>query len=229
MPKVTVCWSGGKDSCLACYRAMREGHEVTCLVNTVSAEFGRVRFHGVEKTMIQQQAAAIGLPLLQRATFGDTYEDDLKAALAEAIRGGAEAVVFGDLHLEHCREWAERICGELGVQVLEPLWGTAPADVLAELVDAGFEATVVGTQGDVLGREWIGRALDRAFVSDIRAQTGIDPCGENGEYHTLVTDGPVFKRRLEITEAQETMIQGYWFLDIRSYQWVRKCGSALDP
>ena len=204
MSEVIVSWSGGKDSCLAAYRAAASGHTIKYLFNTVSAEYSRVRFHGVEDTVVQKQAEAVGIPLVQKSTNGESYEQEFEAGLRSLSYRGVHGAVFGDIHLRHCREWAEGICRRVGLEAIGPLWGLSPHDVLGEFIEAGFEALVVSTQADKLGRESCGRRLDSAFLED-------------GEYHTLVTDGPLFKKRIDITEVGKVLRDGYWFLDIRRY------------
>jgi uncharacterized protein (TIGR00290 family) len=220
--KVVASWSGGKDSCLSCYKAICEGYEVSYLLNTISDEYRRVRFHGTEEKLIQTQARAIGMPLLQKATTADGYEEEFKDAIRDVIAEGIGGVVFGDIHLPNGRKWAEKICRDLGVQAIEPLWGCSPEEILSEFIESGFEATVVCTQGNLLGEEWVGRRVDEAFLKDILHRKDVDPCGENGEYHTLVTDGPLFKQRVGIVESEKVLKDGYWFLDVREYRLVRK-------
>ncbi len=222
MSKVIASWSGGKDSCLACYKAMLKGCKVSYLVNTISQEFRRVRFHGTQDILIQKQAGAIGIPLLQRETTACGYEAEFKETLGSVIPEGIDGVVFGDIHLQHCLQWAKKICGELGVGAIEPLWGLSPDEILLDFIDSGFEAIVVSAQANLLGKEWIGRRLDKAFLEDIKEYKDIDACGENGEYHTFVTDGPLFRERIDICEFQKVLIDGYWFLDIRKYQLLHK-------
>jgi uncharacterized protein (TIGR00290 family) len=215
---VVASWSGGKDSCLSCYKAICEGYEVCYLLNTVSEEYKRVRFHGTEEKLIQMQAKAVGIALLQKATTAGGYEEEFKETVRSVIAEGIGGVVFGDIHLPTGREWAEKICRDLGVRAIEPLWGCSSEEILSEFIESGFEATVVCTQGDLLGEEWVGRRVDKAFLKDILDCKDIDPCGENGEYHTLVTDGPLFKQRVKIVESQKVLRSGYWFLDIREYR-----------
>ena len=205
-----VSWSGGKDSCLAAYTA---GIEMCGLVNTIS-EYERVRFHGVRKELIQAQAASLGLPLIQRETRGERYREDYIKAVSAARQADTHALVLGDIHLEPCLTWAQGVCAELALDLAEPLWGREPEEILREFIDTGFEAVVVSTQANLLGEKWIGRTLDHAFLEDI-LKTGCDPCGENGEYHTLVLDGPLFSRRIELLETRKVLRDGYWFLDIR--------------
>ena len=179
-----------------------------------------MRFHGTKETLIQKQAHAIGIPLLQRATTADGYEEEFKDAIRDVIAEGIGGVVFGDIHLPNGREWAEKICRELGIQAIEPLWGCSSEEIMSEFIESGFEAIIVCTQGDLLGEEWVGRSVDKAFLEEILDCKDVDPCGENGEYHTFVTDGPLFKQRMDISESQKVLRDGYWFLDIRDYQLI---------
>lgn len=210
-------WSGGKDSCLACYKARREGYDISYLFNTISQEYKRVRFHGIKDALIQRQAHAIGIPIVQVETAPDRYEQEFKEAVRRLLPEGISGIVFGDIHLQHCLEWAEKICRELGLELVEPLWSRNPEEVLLEVIDSGFEAIVVSTQADLLGEEWVGRRIDHAFLRDLKEKGDIDLCGENGEYHTLVLDGPIFQARIRILESQKVFRDGYWFLDIRKY------------
>jgi uncharacterized protein (TIGR00290 family) len=220
--KVIVSWSGGKDSCLACYKAMLEGHKVVYLVNTISEEYKRVRFHGTKDKLIQTQANAIGIPIFQKTTDGDNYESDFKEGVRNLISGkDIPSMVFGDIHLQSGLEWVEKVCKELGIKAIEPLWKIPTKEILLEFIDSGFEAYVTSCQAKLLSREFVGRKLDKKFLEDV-SKLGIDVCGENGEYHTLVTDGPIFKKKLNLLETQKVLRDGYWFLDIRKYELTEK-------
>src|SRR3989338_7320545 len=126
-------------------------------------------------------------------------------------------MVFGDIHLEHCREWAEKVCEELGLKVIAPLWHRRPKKNFLDFINSGFEAYVVSCQADLIDEKFIGRRLDKIFLEDI-SKLGIDVCGENGEYHTLVTDGPIYKQRINLLKSQKVLRKGYWFLDIGKYR-----------
>ncbi len=218
---VVASWSGGKDSCLACYKAILEGYNVAYLVNTISKEYQRVRFHGTEDRLIQAQARAVGIPLFQKETSSDNYELDFKESVRNLISNkDIFGMVFGDIHLEHCREWAEKICGELGIRAIEPLWHRRPEEILSDFINTGFEAYVTSCQADLIDKKYIGRRVDNKFLKDM-AKIGIDVCGENGEYHTIVTNGPIFKQRIIIAESEKVLRDGYWFLDIRKYRLVK--------
>jgi diphthine-ammonia ligase len=209
-------WSGGKDSCLACYKAMLEGYSISRLVNFISREYKRVSFHGTEAELIQLQAEAIGIPLLQKETTKDGYEQEFKEAIRSLGSNGIKGIVFGDIFLEGNRSWAKRVCSELGIEAVEPLWGRRSEEILSDFIDAGFEAVIVSAQSRFIGREWIGRQADKDFMKYLKDKN-IDVCGENGEYHTLVINGPIFDKRIEITEGRTINRNGYWFLDTRKY------------
>ncbi len=221
MKNAIVSWSGGKDSCHAAYRAMQHGYKIAYLANMVSQKYKRVGFHGVKDTVIADQAKAIGIPLWQGKTTGFTYEEELQKHLKKKTKG-LDALVFGDIFLTDCLAMAKRVSSSVNLSLLEPLWGEKPEEVLKDFVKAGFEAVIVSTQGSLLEKEWVGRVINESFIDDIHKLSAIDPCGENGEYHSLVVDGPIFKKRIEIMRSQKIFRDGYWFLDIQEYQLVSK-------
>ena len=214
-------WSGGKDSCLACYRAMLGGYDIRYLVNFVSGEYGRVNFHGTDPRLIQLQAESIGIRLCQKETAKGCYERQFKDAIRSLIPEGIEGMVFGDIYLQENRDWPERVCGEVGIKAVEPLWDSDTEDILCEFIDAGFKAIIVAGKSELIDAEWIGRLLDRDFIEYLKGKN-ICPCGEKGEYHTLVIDGPIFDRPIEIVEARTIARDKYWFLDTGKYK-------LLDP
>jgi uncharacterized protein (TIGR00290 family) len=212
-------WSGGKDSCFAVYQALVQGYRVSRLVNFISQEYQRVRFHGTEKRMIQLQAQAIGIPVYQKETTPNGYEAEFKEAVRALLPEGIEGMVFGDIYLDEHKEWVERVCAELGIEAVEPLWGKSTESILTGFINAGFEAVVVGAQADKIGEEWLGRRVDRDFMNYLKSNN-VDLCGENGEYHTLVLNGPLFKRRLEIIESRTIRRERHWMLDTVKYRLV---------
>jgi len=209
-------WSSGKDSCFACYRTILSGHDISYLVNFISKEYKRVSFHGTEAELIQLQSEAIGVPLLQKETTWDGYESEFKDAVRSLIPNGVQGMVFGDIYLQEHKDWTERVCKELGIKAIEPLWGKDPEKILIEFVDAGFEAIIVSAKSDLIEKKWIGRKVDREFLRYLK-NNNIDLCGENGEYHTFVTNGPLFKKKIEITKSKTITRNGYWFLDTIEY------------
>ena len=145
-----VSWSGGKDGCFACYEAMRQGYKVSRLVNFSFKESQRVSFHGTEAKLIQLQSRAIGIPLLQKETTWDGYEREFKEAVRSLIPGGVKGMVFGDIYLQEHKDWVERVCEELGIEAIEPLWGRNPDEVLSGFIDSGFEAMTLNKDTGLL-------------------------------------------------------------------------------
>jgi uncharacterized protein (TIGR00290 family) len=219
--KFISSWSGGKDSCFACYKALQEGYRITGLVNFISSEFRRVRFHGIEADLIKLQAELSGIPLYQRATGPDTYEAEFKDTVKSLIHNGIKGMVFGDIYLEDHRQWVERVCGELGIRPVEPIWGKGREALIMDFINSGFTAVVVSGQTDLIDKEWIGRPVSRDFLEYMKSKPDLDICGENGEYHTFVTGGPLFHGRIEITGKEVISRDGFWFLDIQDYTVMR--------
>jgi len=219
-------WSGGKDSCLACYKAMRDGYEVKYLLNFISKESKRGCFHGIEGKLLKLQADLIGIPLVQKEVSPDMqkYEEEFKAAVSQLQAKGMEAMVFGDIYLLEHENWIKRVCGDLSIKAVEPLWEIATEKIIAEFLGAGFKTIIVSCKADIMDKEFIGRYIDMDLIAELKNK-GICPCGENGEFHTLVVDGPIFKKRIEVIKAEPILKEGfwkYWFMDIKNYRAVNK-------
>jgi len=208
--KVFASWSGGKDCALAVYKAMSQGHQVAYLVNFISEDGKRSRSHGIRREALALQAKAIGIPLIQAKTSWEEYEKNFKETCRELKQQGVEGGVFGDVDLEEHRAWVERVCGELGIKPLLPLWQIEPKRLLDEFLKLKFQAVVVATK---LGASLLGRGLDKALMAELK-RLGCDLLGENGEYHTFVTTGPIFKRSLKIIPGQRMTRGDVSFLDI---------------
>ncbi|MFC1926310.1 diphthine--ammonia ligase [Chloroflexota bacterium] len=225
---VVSSWSGGKDSCYACYKAMSQGHKVSHLLTMISREFQRSGAHGARYELMYQQSQAVGIPMVQRQFNRDAYELEFKTALLELKEKGVRGLVTGDIHLEDSREWVERVCRESGIEPIMPLWGLGQEEVLNDFREHGFKAIVLSARADLLDDSWLGRSLDMGFVRDLRSlkdTVNIDLCGEMGEYHTLVTDGPIFSKRIEIGDRGTVLREGMWFLDV-SYRLAEKGGDG---
>ncbi len=230
-------WSGGKDSCFACYKALQAGYKVTYLVNFISKEYKRVSFHGIDSKLIKIQSELAGIPLCQKETAPDNYEDAFKEAVRSLVnkesnppyppleKGGKvgfeiKGMVFGDIYIEEHRQWVERICNELGIEPIEPLWGRNTEELMQELINNDFKAFVVSGQAEFIDKEWIGRPVNKYFVEYLKTKPDVDLCGEKGEYHTFVVAGPLFKGSIDIIETEVINRDGYWFLDIKNYKVV---------
>ena len=220
--KAFSCWSGGKDSVFACYKAISQGVDVVCLLNAVRKRYGRVAFHGVRRELIELQARAIGVPLHQFWVNRDNYEEQYKEAVREVKKRGIKGGVFGDIFLTDGRKWVENVCQKMKIKPTFPLWGVKTATLIRNFIAAGFEAYVVSTQANLLGKEWVGRRIDKSFISDLKRLKNVDICGENGEFHTFVVDGPIFNKRIKLIKTRKVFIRGYWFLDIQGYKLIKK-------
>jgi diphthine-ammonia ligase len=208
---VVVSWTGGKDGCFACYNAILEGFNVSYLLNF--RDMKRIGSHAINPELLSAQQQAIGIPLLHKDF--ESYEEEFKRVVCDLNERGAgiEGAVFG--HIKTHKNLVDRICSDLDLELLLPLWHHDSAQIVTDFIDAGFEAMVVSAKADLLGSEWLGRTIDKEFVSDLRRlNPTIDPCGEDGEFHTFVVDGPLFKNRIRIATSEKSLRDGYWFLDV---------------
>jgi diphthine-ammonia ligase len=216
--KVIASWSGGKDSCYAIYLAKEQGHQVLSLFTMMMNE-DKSNFHMIPTGIIDAQAAAMNVPIIKKATTPGTYEADFKAVLLDAKAKGAEGLVTGDIYevSGHEEGWLARICKEVGLTPVKPLWMLDTKQIYLDYIKAGFKATVVRTNRE-LSLDWLGRVLDRQFYDDIQKLPGVDPCGEGGEYHTVITDAPNFKQKIVIEEAQKKRLDnGFGYLEIKKW------------
>ncbi len=209
-----VCsWSGGKDSCMALYRATRLGARPACLLTILQEDGKRSRSHGLAKEVLQAQAQSVGIPLVTRAASWDEYESTFIAALKALKAQGVQAGVFGDIDLEDHLLWEETTCAAAGMEAHLPLWKAPRLELLDEFLALGFKATIIATLDDKMGRGYLGRTLDTELIQEF-TRIGIDPCGEEGEYHTVATEGPIFAEPLRLTMGETALRSGYWFLDL---------------
>jgi uncharacterized protein (TIGR00290 family) len=209
-------WSGGKDSCFATYLAMQQGMEISHLIH-----FDRpFNLHGVDPALIRLQAELAGIPIAQRKVVSDDFEREFKYTVTGLRKDGARGMVFGDIYLEPHKEWIDRVCEELGIASALPLWGMSTEKIMCDFFDEGFQAVIVSGQQKFIGKEWIGRTMNRDFMEYLRARN-LDVCGENGEFHTFVTGGPIFRGTIEIIASDITSRDGFWFLDIKQHEVVR--------
>ncbi|PYT04358.1 MAG: diphthine--ammonia ligase [Acidobacteria bacterium] len=214
---VVVSWSGGKDSALALERVVRGGEfRVASLLTTVAEGLERVQIQNVRRELIERQALALGLPLrcvyIRKGASNAEYEERLGVALADFGAAGVRRVAFGDLFLGDIREYRERLLARLGMKGLYPLWGVDTRGLLEEFVGRGFKAVVTSVYARVLDDSFAGAEVDREFLE--RLPKGVDPCGENGEFHTFVYDGPSFNRPVSFARGELTMEEDFHFRDL---------------
>ena len=225
--KVVASWSGGKDSCFACYKALLQGYEVTHLVNFISKEYKRVSFHGTRAGLISSQAEAAGIPIAQYTVPPDLalYEQRFKKVISTLKCNGLEGMIFGDIYIQEQRDWVNRVCRELNIKPVLPLWGLSSEQVLTDFIRTGFKALVISANANFFSEEWLGRKLDQSFLTDIKAlnqEQDIDIGGEQGEFHTFVVNGPLFQKRIDVTYGVKIQRKGYWLLDIPSSKLSKK-------
>ena len=190
--KVAVSFSGGKDSMLALHEVVEAGHEPVALLVMYRGEAGRSWVHGIEPRLLSAVSEALHIPLICYDAKLDTYNEDMEAALRQAMALGAEACAFGDIDTPIHREWDEGRCAAVGIKPLLPLWQRDRLACVRKTLDLGYRCMVKCVRSDILPERMLGQPLTRAMVEEIKA-LGADPCGENGEYHTVVTDGPLFR------------------------------------
>jgi len=215
--KVATAWSGGKDSCFACYKAMQEGYDVVQLLIMMGSKI-ESNFHMISDELLDAQSQAIGIPIIKKITTPNDYEQNFTEALLQMKTNGVEGLVTGDVYdvAMHEAGWLDRVCKKVGLSPVRPLWHRNTGQIIREFINAGFKATVVRVKNEILGVKWLGRQMNKHFLFEL--PPNVDPCGENGEFHTFVTDGPLFKNSIEIIGTETTTLNGYGRLEIKHFQ-----------
>ena len=208
-----LSFSGGKDSMLALDRAVRRGWPVTYLLNLYDEASERVRFHGVHKTLIQAQADALGIPLLSKPTRPDTFEQVFLQALDDLRQRGVDAIIFGNIHLADVRAWYEARTTGHDLLHLEPLWGEPVETLAREVIQRGYHAVLTSVELARAKETWLGQPLSEPLLAAFAA-AGIDLCGERGEYHTFVNNGPLFRSPVPIRLGERVSMPGYALIDL---------------
>jgi uncharacterized protein (TIGR00290 family) len=212
-----LSWSGGKDSALALH-ALREppGPGPGALITTVTADYGRISMHGVRRELLCRQARAAGLPLVEveipASCTNDVYEQRMGQALAEAPLAEAQTIAFGDLFLADIRAYREERLSQVGKDAVFPLWGRDTAALAGEFIAAGFEAVLVCVDPRRLDPAFAGRRFDADLLADLPPD--VDPCGENGEFHTFVHAGPIFSAPIACRVGEIVERDGFVFCDV---------------
>lgn len=206
-------WSGGKDSALALDRARRSGIDVARLISFYDSATGRVRFHATRVEMLEAQGAAIGIDLQAIPTSWPGMEANLSRELSSLRAEGFTGLVFGDIHLVDVRAWYEERVTAAGLEHVEPIWGEPPEALLRDFISSGGRAVLTCVEVAKLDESWLGRVTDKLFASDI-AKTGVDACGENGEYHSFAYAGPVFTRPVRWMAGERRVEAGFAQLDL---------------
>jgi uncharacterized protein (TIGR00290 family) len=238
--KIIFCWSGGKDSALALHRILQgERYEVVTLLTTCNEHFQRVSMHGVRVELLEQQAAAIGLPLdkvfVSQRSSNEEYQQKMSACLRAHQAFGVTACAFGDIFLEDLKRWREENLAKVGLHGIFPLWKNDTRELIREFFALGFSTVICCVNDAHLGEDAVGRKMDEAFISSLPAE--VDPCGENGEFHSFAYAGPIFKQPVPFalgekvyrpieqthpTDANSSYVcppsphrtNGFWFCDL---------------
>ncbi|WP_438276814.1 ATP-binding protein [Nitrobacter sp.] len=212
-----ISWSSGKDSAFALHEVRQTGaFDVVGALTTVNETFGRVSIHGVREEVLKSQLATAGLPAnvvpIPHPCPNEVYEERMAAAMADAKRNGITHVIFGDLFLADIRAYREQKLAGTGIAPVFPLWGRPTAALAREMIANGLEARLVTVDRAKLDSSFAGRSFDQALLADLPA--GIDPCGENGEFHTCVVAGPMFSHRIEVTSGEVVERDGFAYCDL---------------
>jgi len=218
MKKIIYSWSGGKDSAMALYELLKgDAYEITSLLTVVTKDYGRISMHGVREELLELQAKALGLGLekiyITKNSANEEYETHMRETLIHYKNLGVEAVAFGDIFLEDLKKSREERLKEVGLEAIFPIWKRDSRKLADRFIDLGFKAIITCVDSNVLDGKFSGRLFDRQFLSDLPA--GADPCGENGEFHSFVFDGPIFRKPIPY-KLGETVIREkrYHYTDI---------------
>ena len=231
---VIFAWSGGKDSAYALYQLLKtEEYEVRYLLSTFNGNNKRLSMHGIREELIEAQARSIGIPLIKMMVFegsNEEYEKAMLEVLQTAKAKGIEVVAFGDIFLEDLRLYRENQMRQIGMECLFPIWKRDTHELADQFIREGFKTIICCISDEHLNESWCGRILDEKFIHDL--PVGIDPCGENGEFHSFCFDGPIYKNRIAIKmgetiyktydlnqndSSEDGLIykkNGFWFIDL---------------
>lgn len=229
--RTVVSWSSGKDSAMALYEAKRSPElDVVGLLTTITEPFDRVSMHGVRREILEEQARSMGLPLvpvmIPSPCSNEVYEQRMGAVVKRLVSDGVSRIIFGDLYLEDVRAYREEKLRGSGLEPAFPLWGRPTRPLAEEMIRLGIEATLVAVDPRKLPASFAGRSFDASLLADLPAS--VDPCGENGEFHTCVTAGPTFRWPLAVARGPVVERDGFVFADL-ALRGPRPTGDARSP
>ena len=220
--KVILSWSGGKDSALALYELEKtESYEITALLTTVTQGYDRISMHGVQRILLERQAECLGFPLekvfISKDSSNKDYESKMREVLAKYVDDGVSCVVFGDIFLEDSRRHREENLSKMGMKGIFPIWKRDSGELAHTFIDLGFSAVITCVDSDVLDKTFIGKAFDESFLSKLPST--VDPCGENGEFHSFVYDGPIFREPILHTKGEVVLRENrFYYCDLAPLQ-----------
>ncbi len=202
--KVLFAWSGGKDSAMALHEMKKSNcYEITGLLTTLTEDYDRISMHGVRRTLLEKQADLLGIPLekvfISKQSSNEEYESRMRTALEKYKEAGVTSVAFGDIFLEELKRYREDNLANLRMKGIFPIWKKDSAKLAHAFIDEGFRAVITCVDSQLLNKSFVGREFDQKFLCDLPPT--VDPCGENGEFHSFVYDGPIFKKRITYTKG----------------------------
>ena len=216
--KVVLAWSGGKDSAMALHALLTSSqYNVVSLLTTISEQYERISHHGVRVELLEQQAAALGIRLHKlylhqtNCDIAD-YEAAMKKVMLEHKEKDVLTVAFGDVFLQDLREYREHNLAKVGMKGIFPIWHRDTTEIVQTFIDLGFRAYLTCVDGEKLGKEFAGRPIDADLIRDL--PDGVDPCGENGEFHSYVYDGPIFQRPVGVSVGEVVLRDVRYFADL---------------
>ncbi len=197
--KVLFSWSGGKDSAMALYELQRaRSYEISALLTVITEDYDRISMHGVRRVLLERQADSLGYPLeeifISKNASNEEYESKMRDVLVKYRETGVSSVVFGDVLLEDVRRYREDNLAKVGMRGIFPLWKRDTTELANTFINLGFKAIITCVDSKVLGKRFVGRVYDKQFLRELPPH--VDPCGENGEFHSFVYDGPIFRRKI---------------------------------
>ncbi len=230
--RVLFAWSGGKDSALALHRLLQTPSvEISALLTTVTRGYDRISMHGVRRNLLERQAESLGLPLevlfIPKDSSNEEYENLMTELLSRYQRRGVSSVAFGDIHLKEVRDYREHHLGRIDMKGLFPLWGEDTATLADFFVESGFKAIVTSVDARILDRAFVGRVVDSEFLRAL--PSGIDRCGENGEYHSFVFDAPMFHRPIPYRTGEVVLRDSFYFCDVVPIKDSLPCSIRSGP
>ena len=217
MEKVVFAWSGGKDSALSLYEIRKNGeYEVVSLLTTITEEYDRISMHGVPRTLVERQARSLGLPIqevfISKTSSNEEYESKMREVLTRLKQEGVSLVAFGDIFLEELRKYREDNLSKMGMKGVFPIWSRDTVELTKSFIALGFRAIITCIDTKVLDKRFVGRTLDEQFLAELPPD--VDPCGENGEFHSFVFDGPIFKERIACIPGESVLRSSFYFCDL---------------
>lgn len=213
MQKIAFCsWSGGKDSCLSLYKALEKGINVEYLFTMFKEDGTRSRSHGLRPEIIKRYGELLNMNVIYGQATWNNYEDVFKRNMSYLESQGVEMGIFGDIDIEENRQWVIETCSHTKIEVYHPLWQEERRKIIEKFVDLGFKSLIISVNLNVIPQSYLGRVFDKNLIEEF-IELGIDPCGEKGEFHTVVIEGPIFKDALKLKKKGIINVLNYCMLD----------------